>query len=91
MALVVERTESGRSGEFRRVTREVDGTYGLSGSDLTETIETPSMRVIHEALTRWAFDLADDVPLAGVPDEDEKPFTRDDFMRDLRKVAKPEE
>lgn len=88
--LVVERTETGREGEFRRVTRLEDGGYGLSGSDLAETVTTRSMRVVHEAMTRWAFDLSEDAPLAGVPDEDEPSFTREDFMNDLRKVSKPD-
>jgi len=52
-ALLVERVEVGRQGEAVRVTLQKDAAYRFEGPETHEG----SLRAVHEALTRWAFDL----------------------------------
>jgi hypothetical protein len=58
-SFLVERVESGREDDFMRVTARSDGTYELEGPRAERIGPVRSMRAVHEALTRWAFDLPD--------------------------------
>jgi hypothetical protein len=52
-SVLVERVEEGREREAVRVTLQDSGSYRFEGRETHEG----SMRAVHEALTRWAFDL----------------------------------
>lgn len=58
-SFTVERVETGREGDFLRVSVEEDGMYALDGPGAEGIGPVRSMRAVHEALTRWAFDLHD--------------------------------
>jgi len=56
-SFTVERVEAGREGDFVRVSLRADGSYLLEGPRAEGTQPVRSMRAVHEALTRWAYDL----------------------------------
>lgn len=56
-SFMVERVETGREGSFMRVTRREDGSDALEGPETEGIPRGVSMRAVHAALTRWAFDL----------------------------------
>jgi hypothetical protein len=56
-SFVVERVEPGREGSFMIVTRREDGSSALEGPEAKGLPRGVSMRAVHAALTRWAFDL----------------------------------
>ena len=58
-SFAVERVETGREGDFLRVSVSEDGMYAVDGPSADGIGRVRSMRAVHEALTRWAFDLPD--------------------------------
>jgi hypothetical protein len=71
-SFTVERVETGREGDFLRVSLREDGLYALHGPSAEGTEPVPSMRAVHEALTRWAFDIPDwREPLAKTDSDDD--------------------
>ena len=58
-SFLVERVVSGREDDFMRITAHNDDGYLLEGPQAVGIGPVQSMRAVHEALTRWAFDLAD--------------------------------
>ncbi len=67
-AFLLERVEPGREGERVRVELFAERTYALEGFATADRLVSPSMRNVHEALTRWAFDLPDWRELLSSPD-----------------------
>jgi hypothetical protein len=55
----VEKVEAGQPHELVRVQLNERRSYEINGPGPDEKTASPFMRNVHEALTRWAFDLPD--------------------------------
>ncbi len=67
-AFPLERVEPGRKGNGFGSSCSRTETYALEGFGTADRLVSPSMRNVHEALTRWAFDLPDWRELLSSPD-----------------------
>lgn len=59
--LIVERVEPGREGHFMQVALGQDGSYALEyregGPETHYGTSSTSMRLVHEAMSKWAHDV----------------------------------